>query len=95
MWPGRSGIVFAVLRVVWVQWKRPVALDGRSESGEQRARESRLEAKLLGLGSLALAPLELAGSVPLEPGGSAPLEMVARLGQLGTVQSESVAIVVG
>ena len=49
----------------------------------------------MGLGSLALAPLELAGSAPLEPGGSAPLEMAARLGQLGTVRSESVARVVG
>ena len=95
MWPGRSGIVFAVLRVAWVQWKGPVALDGRNGSGEQRARESRVEAKLLGLGARAFAPLEMAGSAPLEPGGSAPLEMVARLGQLGTVRSESVARVVG
>ena len=91
MWPGRSGIVFAVIRVVWGQWKRPVALDGRSESGEQRARESLLEVNLLGLGSLALAPLELAGLEPLEPVGSAPLEMAVLLGQRGTVPSELVA----
>ena len=87
MWPGRSGIVFAVLRVVWVQWKGPVALDGRNGSGEQRARESLLEVNLLGLGSLALAPLELAGL--------APLEMAVLLGQRGTVPSELVARVFG
>ena len=85
----------AVLRVVWVQWKRLVALDRWSESGEQRARESLLEVNLLGLGSLALAPLELAGLAPLESVGSAPLEMAARLGQRGTVPSQLVARVVG
>ena len=91
----RSRSAFAVLRVVWVQWKRPVALDGRSESGEQRARESLLEVNLLGLGSFELAPLELAGLAPLEPVGSAPLEMAVLLGQRGTVPSELVARGVG
>ena len=93
--PGRSGIAFAVPRVVWVQWKILVALDRRSDSGEQRARESLSGVNLLGLGLLALAPLELAGLAPLEPVGLAPLEMAALLGQRGTVPLELVARVVG